>query len=120
VIVATGARPRRPALELRDDPVVLDAWQVISGAVVPPGHVAVADWRCDWTGMGVALLLAEQRHRVTLAVDGYMAGQLVQQYVRDVCQAALHRAGVRVLPTVRVYGADADRCLPAAHASGSR
>jgi pyruvate/2-oxoglutarate dehydrogenase complex dihydrolipoamide dehydrogenase (E3) component len=108
VIVATGARPRRPALELRDEPVVLDAWQVISGESVPPGHVVVADWRCDWTGMGVALLLAEQGHRVTLAVDGYMPGLRVQQYVRDVMQAAMHRARVRVLPTTRVYGADAD------------
>jgi NADPH-dependent 2,4-dienoyl-CoA reductase/sulfur reductase-like enzyme len=108
VIVATGARPRRPALELRDDPVVLDAWQVIMGEAAPPGHAVVADWRCDWTGMGVALLLAERGHRVTLAVDGYMPGQRVQQYVRDVMQAAMHRAGVAVVPTVRVYGADAD------------
>lgn len=108
VIVATGARPRRPALELRDDPVVLDAWQVISGEAVPPGHVVVADWRCDWTGMGVAILLAEEGHRVALAVDGYMPGQRVQQYVRDVMQAAMHRAGVRIVPTTRVYGADAD------------
>ena len=108
VIVATGARPRRPELELRDESVVLDAWQVVSGESTPAGHVVVADWRCDWIGMGVALLLAERGHRVTLALDGYMAGQRVQQYVRDVGQAALHRAGVRVLPTVRVYGADAD------------
>jgi 2,4-dienoyl-CoA reductase-like NADH-dependent reductase (Old Yellow Enzyme family) len=108
VIVATGARPRRPELELRGEPVVLDAWQAIAGEPVPAGRVVVADWRCDWVGMGVALLLAEQGHRVTLALDGYMAGQRVQQYVRDVGQAALHRAGVRVVPTVRVYGADAD------------
>jgi NADPH-dependent 2,4-dienoyl-CoA reductase/sulfur reductase-like enzyme len=70
--------------------------------------VVVADWRCDWIGTGVALLLAERGHRVTLALDGYMVGQRVQQYVRDIGQAALHRAGVRVVPTVRVYGADAD------------
>jgi 2,4-dienoyl-CoA reductase-like NADH-dependent reductase (Old Yellow Enzyme family)/thioredoxin reductase len=108
VIVATGARPRRPELELRDDPVVLDAWQVISGEPAPSGHVVVADWRCDWVGMGVALMLAESGHRVTLAVDGYMPGQRVQQYVRDTMQAAMHRAGVRIVPTVRVYGADAD------------
>ena len=47
-------------------------------------------------------------HRVTLAVDGYMAGQRVQQYVRDVMLAAARRAGVSVMPTVRIFGADAD------------
>jgi 2,4-dienoyl-CoA reductase-like NADH-dependent reductase (Old Yellow Enzyme family) len=108
VIVATGATPRRPALELMDDPVVLDAWQLLRGAEVPSGHVVVADWRCDWVGMGVAELLARAGHRVTLGVNGYMPGQRIQQYVRDSMLAALSRAGVRILPTVRVIGADED------------
>lgn len=106
VVVATGARPRRPDLELVGEPAVLDAWQVIGDEAVPPGRVVVADWRCDWIGMGVAELLARRGHRVTLAVDGYMPGQRVQQYVRDVMLAAAHRAGVDVIPTVRVFGAD--------------
>ncbi len=108
VIVATGARPRRPELEVTGDPVVLDAWRVIGGEQLPAGHLVVADWRCDWIGMGVAELLARRGHRVTLAVDGYMPGQRVQQYVRDTMLAAAHRAGVRVIPTVRLYGADPD------------
>ena len=107
VVVATGARPRRPKLELTGEPVVLDAWQVISGDEAPAGHVVVADWRCDWIGMGVAELLAHRGHRVTLAVDGYTPGQRVQQYVRDTMLAAVYRSGVRVIPTVRLYGADA-------------
>jgi 2,4-dienoyl-CoA reductase-like NADH-dependent reductase (Old Yellow Enzyme family) len=106
VIVATGARPRRPELELTGGPTVLDAWQVLMDEQVPVGHVVVADWRCDWTGMGVAELLAHRGHRVTLAVDGYTPGQRVQQYVRDTMLAAVYRAGVQVIPTVRVYGAD--------------
>jgi 2,4-dienoyl-CoA reductase-like NADH-dependent reductase (Old Yellow Enzyme family) len=106
VVVATGARPRRPAVEVTGVPVVLDAWEVLRGAAVPPGHVVVADWRCDWTGLGLAERLARQGHRTTLAVDGYMAGQRLQQYVRDVMLAAATRAGVHVLPTVRLYGVD--------------
>lgn len=108
VIVATGARPRHPSIDLTEGTVALDAWQVLEGERVPSGHVVVADWRCDWTGLGVAERLARQGHRVTLAVDGYMAGQTLQQYVRDTMLAAAVRAGVKVVPTVRLYGADRD------------
>lgn len=53
--------PRRPALELLDDPVVLDAWDVVRGTVdVPKGRIVVADWRGDWIGIGVAVQLARQ------------------------------------------------------------
>lgn len=106
VIVATGARPRRPPLELVGDPPVLDAWQVLGGAEVPLGRVVVADWRCDWIGLGLAELLSRGGRRVTLGVDGYMAGQRLQQYVRDVMLAAASRAGVDILPTVRLFGYD--------------
>ncbi len=108
VIVATGARPRRPPLNLRGEPVVLDAWQVIRGERSPAGHVVVADFKCDWIGLGVAELLARSGHRVTLAVDGYVPGQGLQQYVRDTMLASALRAGVRMLPNVRLYGADSD------------
>lgn len=108
VIVATGARPRRSELELNGDPVVLDAWEVIGGAQVPSGHVVVADWRCDWIGLGVATLLAQKGHKVTLGVDGYMAGFVLQQYVRNTMIAEAHRAGVDIISTVRLFGADPD------------
>jgi hypothetical protein len=90
------------------DPVVLDVWQVLQGAEVPSGRVVVADFRCDWVGLGVAEHLARMGRRVTLAVDGYMAGQRVQQYVRDTMTTSALRAGVTVLPLVRVVGADED------------
>ena len=106
VVIATGARPRRPEIDVTGEPLILDAWQVLSGATVPAGHVVVADWRCDWIGLGLAERLARQGHRVTLAVDGYMAGQRLQQYVRDVMLAAVARAGVHVVSTVRLFGAD--------------
>jgi len=108
VVVATGARPRRPALELTADLPVLDAWEVIAGTPAPRGGVVVVDWRGDWVGLGVAHLLAAAGHRVTLAVLGYYAGDQVQQYTRDGMLAAAYRAGVEVLPLVRPYGADED------------
>jgi len=108
VLVATGARPRRPPLETTDDPVVLDVWQVLGGAEVPSGRVVVADFRCDWVGLGVADHLARMGRKVTLAVDGYMAGQRIQQYVRDTMTTSALRAGVEVLPLVRIVGADDD------------
>ncbi len=106
VIVATGATPRRPPMELTGDPVVLDAWQVLQGAAMPDGRLVVADWRCDWIGLGLAELLAERGHKVTLGVDGYHPGQRIQQYVRDAMTAAVTRAGVQVIPLVRLFGYD--------------
>ncbi len=113
VVVATGARPRVPALDLVDSPVVLTAWDLFRGTDVPrPAdgrrRVVVADWRCDWVGLGAANLLAGKGWRVTLGVTGYHAGQRLQQYVRDDMLAQAHRLGVDVVPLVRVYGADAD------------
>ncbi len=106
VIVATGAGPRRPPIELSGAPVVLDAWQVLQGAEIPEGRLVVADWRCDWIGLGIAELLAGRGRRVTLGVDGYMPGQRIQQYVRDAMTAAVARAGVEVIPLVRLFGYD--------------
>jgi 2,4-dienoyl-CoA reductase-like NADH-dependent reductase (Old Yellow Enzyme family)/thioredoxin reductase len=108
VIVATGATPYRPSLEVMDDPIIKDAWDVIRGDAMPPGHVVVIDWRGDWIGIGVAQLLASARHEVTLAVNGYAAGEMLQQYVRDEALSALSKAKVRVIPMVRPYGMDED------------
>jgi 2,4-dienoyl-CoA reductase-like NADH-dependent reductase (Old Yellow Enzyme family) len=107
VVVATGARPRRGALELTPDAVVLDAWDVISGVAVPGGGIVVADWRCDWIGLGVAIQLARAGHPVTLGSTGTIAGQRIQQYVRDAMLSAAERAHVQRIPLVRLFGADA-------------
>jgi NADPH-dependent 2,4-dienoyl-CoA reductase/sulfur reductase-like enzyme len=106
VVLASGALPRLPALELMGSPLVLSAWDVLQGAELPAGHVVVADWRCDWIGLGVATLLAERGHAVTLGVSGYHAGQRIQQYVRDAMIARAARVGVEIVPLVRPYGAD--------------
>jgi 2,4-dienoyl-CoA reductase-like NADH-dependent reductase (Old Yellow Enzyme family) len=107
VVVATGAVPRHPNLEISGARVI-DSWDVVSGAPVPSGNIVVADWRCDWVGLGVATLLAQRGHRVTLAVSGYFAGQLLQQYVRDELLVLAERSGVTILPLVRPFGADED------------
>jgi 2,4-dienoyl-CoA reductase-like NADH-dependent reductase (Old Yellow Enzyme family)/thioredoxin reductase len=109
VVVATGARPYAPPIEVNGEPVILQAWDVIRGtAKVPAGKVVVADFRSDWLGLGMATMLAGQGGRVTLAVTGNMAGQRCQQYVRDQMTAAARRAHVEILPTTRLFGADTD------------
>lgn len=108
VVVATGAVPRIPELELIDDPKVLTAWQVLQGAEVPSGRVVVADWRSDWIGLGVAIDLAQRGRKVTLGVSGYHPGQRIQQYVRDAMIGQAVRLGVQIIPLVRPFGADSE------------
>ena len=108
VVIATGALPRVPELEIMDDPTILTAWQVFEGVAVPPGRAVVADWRSDWNGLGAAIALAQQGRKVTLGVTGYHAGQRLQQYVRDDMIAAAVRAGVTIIPLVRIVGVDTD------------
>ena len=108
VIVATGALPAPVEIEGGDEAHVVDAWAVIRGEANVGGRVVVADWRCDWIGMGLAEQLAASGCKVTLAVDGYMPGQTVQMYVRDLWAGRLHRLGVEVIPYARVFGADRD------------
>jgi 2,4-dienoyl-CoA reductase-like NADH-dependent reductase (Old Yellow Enzyme family)/thioredoxin reductase len=109
VVVATGARPYAPPIEVHGEPVILQAWDVIrETAVVPAGKVVVADFRSDWLGLGVATMLAGRGARVTLAVTGNMAGQRCQQYARDQMTAAARRAHVEILSTTRLFGVDTD------------
>jgi len=119
VIVATGARPRWPRnIELDDEAHVVDAWQVLRQEVNPGASVVVADWCCDWIGLGVAELLAESGCRVRLAVNGRHAGEMIQSYVRDMMVARCHRLGVEIIPYAKLYGADADTVYLQHSASG--
>ncbi len=108
LIIATGAAPRWPDFEGRNDLHVADAWQVLQGQVEIGKSVLVADWRADWIGMGVAEFLAQNGHHVRLAVNGYMPGQTIQMYVRDAGIGRLHSLGVEALPYMRLFGADED------------
>ena len=108
VVVATGARPRRPSIEGGDDQHVVDAWQVLKGEANVGSSVVVADWRCDWVGLGIAEKLARDGCHVRLCVTGYMPGQTIQQYVRDGWVGTLHKLGVEIIPYVRLFGADSE------------
>ncbi|MDY0885541.1 FAD-dependent oxidoreductase [Dongia soli] len=106
VIIATGAQPRTPEIEGAETAHVVNAWQVIRNEVNIGASVLIADWRCDWIGLGLAEKLARSGCRVRLAVDGYMAGQRVHQYVRDHWVGVLHDLGVEVIPYARLFGVD--------------
>ena len=108
VVIATGAKPYQPTIEVMGSPAIFDAWQVIRGESIPKGHVVVADWRSDWVGIGVARILAAQGCSVTLAVNTYAAGEMLQQYVRDSQLRALRRERIEILPLLRLFGIDDD------------
>jgi pyruvate/2-oxoglutarate dehydrogenase complex dihydrolipoamide dehydrogenase (E3) component len=108
VIIATGAAPRRPDLEAGDGAQIVDAWQVLRNEVNVGASVVVADWSCNWIGIGMAEKLAQEGCRVRLCVNGYMPGWCVQQYVRDMSVGRLHKLGVETIPYARLHGADAD------------
>ncbi len=108
VIVATGARPRAAGIEGAETAHVVTPWQILNDEVNVGASVVIADWRCDWIGLGIAEKLARDGCRVRLCVNGYMPGQTIQQYVRDSWIGVLHRLGVEIVPFVRLYGVDED------------
>ena len=118
IVVATGGVPYRPEIEGQEDAHVLDAWAVLEGRANPGGRVLVADWRCDWVGMGLAEKLAREGRHVRLAVTGTHAGQNLQQYLRDHWAGKLHKLGVEVIPYARLFGVDADSAYMAHIVSG--
>jgi pyruvate/2-oxoglutarate dehydrogenase complex dihydrolipoamide dehydrogenase (E3) component len=118
IIVATGGLPYRPEIAGAEEAHVLDAWAVLEGRANPGGRVLVADWRCDWVGMGLAEKLAREGRHVRLAVTGTHAGQNLQQYLRDHWAGKLHKLGVEVIPYARLFGVDADTAYMAHIVSG--
>ena len=107
VVLATGAEPYWPVIEGQEEGHVVDAWQVLRGETTVGSSVVVADWRCDWIGMGLAEKLALEGCRVRLCVNGYMPGQHIQRYVRDRWAGELHKLGVEVINYARLFGVDA-------------
>lgn len=74
VIVATGARPRRPEWA-RDLPRVVDVRDVLEGHAAPRGHVLVVDDLGFHEATSVAELLADRECEVTVCTPGMIAGQ---------------------------------------------
>ncbi|MFK8019988.1 MAG: FAD-dependent oxidoreductase [Pseudomonadales bacterium] len=108
VIIATGATPYHPDVDIAVETHAVDAWQVLRGEVNPGRSVVIADWRCDWVGLGLAEKLARDGLQVRLCVDGEMAGQNLQKYLRWHWSGVLHKLGVEVIPYARFFGADED------------
>jgi len=106
VIVATGARPYAPPIEGHENAHVVEAWDVLTAKANPGTRVLIADWRCDWVGMGLAEKLARDGHHVRLAVNGLHAGQNLPMYLRDLWAAKLHDLGVEIIPYSRLAGVD--------------
>jgi len=112
VIIATGATPFRPdseiGMEISGDVHAVDAWQILRDEVNPGNRVVVADWRCDWIGLGVAEKLALEGCSVRLCIDGETLGQNLQLYLRTHWAGVMHKLGVQIIPYARLYGADGD------------
>ena len=107
VVIATGAVPYRPPGEFGGAHVVT-AWDVLESRANVGQSVAVADWRCDWVGLGIAEKLAAEGCSVRLYVNGETPGQLLHSFLRHQWIGRLHKLGVQIVPYVRLFGADAD------------
>jgi hypothetical protein len=83
---------------------MVDAWSVIRGSARPGNRVVIADWSCDWSGLGVAEKLARDGHYVRLLSGGSVAGESIQAIVRDQWIGVLHGLGVEMTPYARFYG----------------
>jgi len=104
VVIATGANTRLPEVEV-DGVEIIAAWSVIQGDSQPGKNVVIADWSCDWSGLGVAEKLAREGHYVRLLSGGSVAGESIQAIVRDQWIGVLHSLGVEMTPYARFYGA---------------
>jgi hypothetical protein len=72
------------------------------------GHsVVIADWRCDWIGLGLAEAGARRLPRAPLRRRPGR-GQRLPWYVRDSWNGILHKLGVEIVPYARLFGADTD------------
>ena len=105
MVVATGARPFREDNLQLEGVEVLNAWDVLDGALPPEGAVVVADWGGDPSGLDAAEVLAAAGRAVTLAVASAAVGELVHQYRRNLYLQRLYRAGVRVVQHHRLESA---------------
>ena len=108
VVLATGAEPGMPLIEGADEAHIVDAWAVVKDEANVGANVVIADWRCDWIGLGVAEKLARAGCHVRLAVNGAVPGEGIHFITRDTWIGKLHELGVTMIPFARLFGADGD------------
>lgn len=103
VVVATGARPYEPPLELAGVEVA-QAWDVLARPAPTGRRVLIADWGGDPSGLDCAEVLVVAGNRVTLAVASVAVGEAVHQYRRNLYLERLYRAGVEILHHYELAG----------------
>jgi len=108
VVVATGARPYVPDLDLAAVDAV-QAWDVLAGPRPRGRRVVIADWGGDAAGLACAELLDAAGNDVTLAVGSAALGETIHQYQRNLYGARLYRAGIRIEHHLELAGAEAGR-----------
>ncbi len=122
VIIATGATPFHPdedlTMEISEEIQAVDAWQVLRDEVRTGSNVVIADWQCDWVGVGLAEKLARDGCTVRLCFNGETLAQNLQMYLRTHWAGVLHELGVEVIPFARLVGADKDTVYFYHNASG--
>ncbi len=96
VVLATGARPYAPDVQLAGA-VSVQAWEAIREPEAVAGPALVADWGGGWEGLDAAERLAGVGIEVTLACAGTVPGETLHQYQRNLYLARLDELGVRVL-----------------------
>jgi 2,4-dienoyl-CoA reductase-like NADH-dependent reductase (Old Yellow Enzyme family)/thioredoxin reductase len=102
-VVATGARPYTPALQLEGVELV-QAWDVLAGPVPSGRRVVVADWGGDPAGLDSADVLGQAGNDVTLALGAITVGEAMHQYQRNLYLGRLYRAGIAIVHHVELTG----------------
>lgn len=106
IVVATGALPYMPELELSDEREVFTPSQVLKGDVECGGSVAIADWRGDWISFGLAEKLVREGRQVTIYSSAHTPGASLMPFIRDKWTSDLANLGVRFVNLARLFGAD--------------
>jgi pyruvate/2-oxoglutarate dehydrogenase complex dihydrolipoamide dehydrogenase (E3) component len=111
VVLATGARPYRPALPDSPGLAVRDAWEAIEAPTGLNGPVLVADWGGGWEGLDAAEQLAGAGGQVTLACAAPLPGETLHQYQRNLYLGRLDELGVSILHHAELVAGDREFCL---------
>ena len=83
VVIATGAEPWMADIEVSETAHIVDAWSVVSDEANVGTNVVIADWRCDWIGLGLAEKLARAGCHVRLVASGAVPGEGIHFITRD-------------------------------------
>ena len=108
VILATGATPYVPVLQVDEGFPVFSAHDLLSREPSLANSVVVADWKADWVGIGIAERLARHGHAVSLYANAALIGESLQVYTRNHYLGRLLKLGVQLHTHARLFGADGD------------